>query len=420
MTPATDRGGRQLPEAAYAAALAALPGVGPGRLRRLLDGAVPSQVWAEVVASHPLDNGGRWKVEAERADVGGRWAAMGRLGIGALVLGAPGYPSALESDPDAPAVLFHLGDPAVLDGPPRVGVVGTRAATRYGLGVAAQIGAELAASGITVVSGLALGIDSAAHEGSVAGWESGRPTSAAPVAVVAGGLDSPYPSSGARLWRRVAATGVVVSESPIGAGSERWRFPKRNRILAALSQVLVVVECHQRGGSLHTVRAAIDRGISVGAVPGSVRSPASAGTNDLLADGCFPVRDVTDVMVALGLARAGIAPVRPRRARQRRPRVRGREIGGGWAGPPTPAADGPGPVGGVAAASVGEAGPPSLGSGGPGGNAGWLLDAMGWERCSMDQILRRTGRSLAAVSVELERLAAEGVVRGDGPAWERV
>ncbi|HUZ08900.1 MAG TPA: DNA-processing protein DprA [Acidimicrobiales bacterium] len=411
---------RTLPEAAYAAALAGLPDVGPTRLRRLLDGAEPSQAWARVLASHPLDTGRRWRAVAQRTDVAGNWSTMGRLGIGVLVLGGPRYPVALESDPGAPAVLFHLGDPTVIDDMPRVGIVGTRTATRYGLGVAAQLGAELAATGVAVVSGLALGVDSAAHEGAVAGWESGRPTSAPPVAVVAGGLDSPYPKAGARLWERVAGTGVVLSESPIGTGLERWRFPKRNRILAALSEVLIVVECHQQGGSLHTVRAAMSRGISVGAVPGSIRSPASAGTNDLLADGCFPVRDVTDVMVALGLARAGLSPVRQRRPRGRsETRARTRDAAGGERGSGTPAGDSR-PIGAIAAASAGEAERPCGRVGVHETASGWLLDAIGWERCSVDQILRRTGCSLAEVSVELERLAARGDLRSDGAWWERV
>ena len=408
-----------LPEVAYAAALAGLPDMGPAGLRRLLDRAVPSQAWARVLASHPLDDERRWRTAAERTDVAETWSAMGRLGIGVLVLGGPGYPAALESDPEAPAVLFHLGDPAILHDVPRVGVVGTRTATRYGLGVAAQLGAELAASGVAVVSGLALGIDSAAHEGAVAGWESGRPTSAPPVAVVAGGLDRPYPRTGARLWERVAGTGVVLSESPMGAGPARWRFPKRNRILAALSEVLVVVECHQQGGSLHTVRAAMSRGISVGAVPGSIRSPASAGTNDLLADGCFPVRDVTDVTVALGLAHAARSPVRERRSRGRpRPPAQASEVVAEGQGSRLPSRD-LRRIGAIAAASAGEVEGPSARVGDPEGGPGWLLGAIGWERCSVDQILRRTGRPLAEVSVELERLAGRGDLRGDGAWWER-
>ena len=136
--------------------------------------------------------------------------------------------------------------------------------------------------GVSIVSGLALGIDGAAHEGATA---AGAP----PIAVVAGGLDDPYPRRHARLWARVAEQGAVYSESPAGVRTEKWRFPVRNRLLAMLSDVVVVVESRHRGGSMYTVAAAAERGIPVGAVPGSIRSQTSEGTNSLLADGCFPV-----------------------------------------------------------------------------------------------------------------------------------
>ena len=176
-------------------------------------------------------------------------------------------------------------------------LVGTRAPTRYGIGVAAQFGADLAAAGVSVVSGLALGIDGAAHEGACG---AGAP----PIGVVAGGLDDPYPRRHARLWERVAARGVVVSESPAGVRTEKWRFPVRNRLLAALSDVVVVVESRHHGGSRHTVDAAVARGVPVGAVPGSIRSATSEGTNALLADGAFPVCSYGDILVALSLAGA--------------------------------------------------------------------------------------------------------------------
>jgi len=304
-------------------------------------------------------------------------------------------------------VLFFRGDLSVIDRFPRVALVGTRSATRYGLGLAAQLGAELATGAVSVVSGLALGIDGAAHEGACAGWEAGRPIAAPPVAVVAGGLDDPYPRRHATLFERVARCDVIVSESPIGAPDLARRFPQRNRILAALAEVVVVVECHLSGGSLHTVRAAARRGIAVGAVPGSVRSSASAGTNDLLADGCFVVRDVTDVRVALGLARAGADPVRPRDRR---------------AGtlPPTPTpfrpARAPGPPAMPAARAAGARAAESVPD-----DAGTaeqrVLGALGAEQCSLEQLLWRSGLSLAALSAALERLEAAGTVVGDGGWW---
>ena len=261
--------------------------------------------WAEVTAGHADDPGGEWRRAARGVDVAATWARHRRHGVAVLVLGADDYPAALAGDPEAPAVLFALGQPAAVDRSPRVAVVGTRSATRYGLAMAARLGADLASAGVVVVSGLALGIDGAAHEGATSGWAAAPGHGAPPVGVVATGLDAPYPPGNARLWERVARAGAIVSETPVGVPVPRWRFPQRNRIMAALADVVVVVECHPRGGALHTVRAAMARGLTVGAVPGSVRSPASAGTNDLLADGAFVVRDAADVLVAVGRSRPG-------------------------------------------------------------------------------------------------------------------
>jgi DNA processing protein len=430
-----------LPDGASLTALAALPRLGPAGLRRILAGTEPPDAWAAVLMGHSLDVDGQWATAARAIDVEERWRIGCRLGIRVHTPGDGTYPRILADTPSPPPVLFCLGDVSVVDEHARVGVVGTRACTRYGLGMAAQIGAELAGQGVAVVSGLALGIDGAAHEGAVAGRESGGDDAGPPVAVVAGGLDRPYPPSATRLWERVARLGVVMSESPVGTPIARWRFPNRNRLLAALSDVVVVVESHQHGGSLYTARAAMDRGVPVGAVPGSVRSPASAGTNDLLADGCFPVRDSTDVLVALELARAGDVPVRAHRRATRDPAATGTSGGASGApssstAPPSAGLSSPAPssvmgTGGampVVAARIAEAPPATetqLGEaiGAPsvrrGAGAALVLEAIGWERCSIEQILRRTGRSLSEVSLELERLAADGVIHGDGSSWER-
>ena len=150
-----------------------------------------------------------------------------------------------------------------------------------------------------------------------------------PVGVVAGGLDKPYPARHARLWQRVAEHGAVVSESPAGVRTERWRFPVRNRLLAALSDVVIVIESRHHGGARHTVDAAAALGIPVGAVPGSIRSATSEGTNALLADGAFPACSTADILVALSLVGVqvsppagirrvrGLAPTERRRARAR-------------------------------------------------------------------------------------------------------
>lgn len=420
---------RALPQEAYAAALAALPGIGPRTLRSLLVEREPEAAWHLVA-------GGEWndrrRAQSARAaanvDVAAHWRAHTERGVQVAVLGRRGYPAALANDDDAPAVLFALGDPLVLDRHPRVAIVGTRSATRYGLALAAELGAGLAKNGVVVVSGLALGVDGAAHEGAlgrraapggestvgraiaadvrgVADADEAAAGAAPPVAVVAGDVLSPYPRAHAPLWRRVASCGAVVSEAPLGSADLAWRFPQRNRIIAALSQVVVVVECHFRGGSLHTVHAASQRGIPVGAVPGSVRSPASAGTNALLADGCFVVRDAADVMVAVGLATASSIPVRPVERRRAVP-----------------------PVGAVRRHSIvaerGATAPdtfvPDLRSSDTAlGAEGAVLAALGWEPCSLEELLARTGLSLDVASASLERLRRSGAVRGEAGWWAR-
>ena len=287
---------------ACAAALLDLPGMTPVRLARVLDGFGPVLAWHAVRAgAHPGDRSRRFTSAARRVDPADVLTRYRSAGVSLLLPDAAGYPAALAGDPGAPAVLTAVGDPSVTDGRPAVAVVGTRSATPYGASVAAEFGRGLAQSGVVVVSGLALGIDAAAHAGAL----DAGPDAVPPVAVVGTGLDVVYPSGNRTLWRQVAARGAVLSEAPLGTPALPRVFPARNRIIAALSDVVVVVECHGRGGSFHTVEAAARRAVPVCAVPGSVRSPASRGTNGLLVDGCAPVRDLDDVLTALALARGG-------------------------------------------------------------------------------------------------------------------
>ena len=294
-----DRDGHARHEDACAAALVELAGMTPVRLARILDGMGPSVAWAALAAgTHPADRARRFRGEAAGTApeaVAERYRAAG---VAVLLPGRLGYPGALEGDPGAPAVLGALGHPGVLDGRPAVAVVGTRSATPYGARVAADLGHDLAAAGAVVVSGLARGIDGAAHRGAL------RAAAAPPVAVAGTGLTCPYPERHRALWEAVAEAGAVLSEAPLAAPPRPGGFPARNRIIAALADVVVVVECHARGGSLHTVEAAARRAIPVLAVPGSVHSRASDGANALLVDGCAPVRDAADVLAAVALARA--------------------------------------------------------------------------------------------------------------------
>jgi DNA processing protein len=172
-----------------------------------------------------------------------------------------------------------------------VTIVGARRATSYGREVARELGRELASAGMIVVSGLAFGIDGCAHRGAL---DAGRT-----IAVLGCGPDVAYPSSHRTLWRRICEIGLVISEFPPGATPWRWTFPARNRIMAALSGMTVVVEAATRSGSLITTDLAADLGRDLGAVPGPVTSRASAGPNGLLASGAQVIRDAQDVLDAM-------------------------------------------------------------------------------------------------------------------------
>lgn len=209
------------------------------------------------------------------------------------------YPARLGELRDMPAVLFGRGDRELLTAlgeQPAVTVVGSRRPSAYGREIATRIGGELGTAGLIVVSGMALGIDSCAHEGALAGG--GRT-----VAVLGSGPDVPSPAQMARLYERIADEGLILSELPPGTSARRWTFPARNRIMAALAAMTVVVEARQRSGSLITATMAADLGREVGAVPGPVGSSAAAGTNALLRDGAQLVRggdDVLDSMLGIG------------------------------------------------------------------------------------------------------------------------
>jgi len=204
------------------------------------------------------------------------------------------FPVGLHDAADAPWVLIGRGDPALLDRlepQAAVTVVGARRASSYGRQVARELGRELAAAGLSVVSGLAFGIDACAHRGAL----DVGPT----VAVLGCGADVAYPASHRSLWRQICERGLVLSELPPGTRAWRWTFPARNRIMAALASMTVVVEAAQRSGSLITADLAADLGRDLGAVPGPVSSRGSAGTNDLLAGGACLIRDAQDVLDAM-------------------------------------------------------------------------------------------------------------------------
>lgn len=272
----------------------------PVRLRRLLACGTPEEAWLKVMTSSTSIVGiGDSALRAWRATDHGRVAQVTESCVTAQVTvsvrGDETYPSVLLADPHAPSVLFMLGERQPLS-MRRVGIVGTRLATQSGRHFARTLGEQLAAEGVSVVSGLARGIDVEAHRGVLAATN-GAP----PIAVVAGGPDVVYPREHQRIWHEVAENGLIISEYPPGSRPEPYRFPLRNRILAALSEVLVVVESRVTGGSMITVQEAMKRDITVMSVPGSPHVKPSEGTNELLRDGCAPVTCVDDVLVALGL-----------------------------------------------------------------------------------------------------------------------
>jgi len=339
----------ELPVEAYLAGIVGVPGVGPAKQRELLADATPQEAWERVR-----------RLPGAPADLEQLWDRHLRAGV--LVAGRshPQYPEVLLDDPEPPAVLFCRGDLGGL-ARRRVGVVGTRNASRYGLGVAEQLGARLGAAGVAVVSGLALGVDGAVHRGLL------RSGGAPPIAVVGSGLDVVYPGRHRALWEQVAAEGLLLSELPLGMRPTRWSFPARNRIIAALSEVVVVVESKQAGGSLYTADEALLRDRPLFAVPGPITSPAARGTNRLIADGAMPLCAVDDVFLALGLS-----------------------------------------------SPAGSAGPRE-----PGGAPGRVLDACAHESVTLETLVGRSGLTLTEVVTAIDELCRGGWLAEVAGRYER-
>jgi DNA processing protein len=222
-------------------------------------------------------------------------AACAARSVTITTIAGTGYPTLLAEIPDPPLVLYHRGAPPV-EIAPAIAVVGSRRATRYGLRVAFELARELAAAGLVITSGLAIGIDGAAHEGAVAAGRS--------AAVLAGGLDRLYPRSHRRLYERLLERGTILSEHPPGTPPLPHHFPVRNRIVTGLASATVIVEAAERSGSLISARLALDQGRELLAVPGNIDSETSRGSNALLREGCAPLLEVADVLHALGIETA--------------------------------------------------------------------------------------------------------------------
>ncbi len=432
----TRRSTSPLPPGAFAAALAALPGAGPAWLVGVLAPGghpqSPERAWGELLAGRlapprprrattgagsgpqglrvsPLAPAGQTPPDAPSGwpglspDAPARtWRRCQAAEAQVSWFGASGYPAALAGGPSPPGVLFFVGELALLERP-CVALVGTRRCTPEGREVAYRLAYDLAAAGVAVVSGLAAGIDGAAHAGALAAAQAGAAGST--VGVAASGVDVPYPAKHAALWRQVCRQGVVISESPPGQPAQSWRFPSRNRLIAGLSRIVVVVESHIQGGSWHTVEAALQRGVEVAGVPGPVLSPASAGTNLLLREGALLVRNADDVLEAMGL---GASPaVQPSLL------------------PPRPSSPCAGGSASPRAGGLGDEGTavPARGTHEPPGPLGPLertvYQALGRRPQTVDDLVERCGLPLGAVLIALEHLGEQGAATHHAGWWAR-
>ncbi|WP_341646672.1 DNA-processing protein DprA [Thauera sp. SDU_THAU2] len=279
--------------------LAATPGLGADRQRSLLAAfglprhifaagrsaitGVVGSVAADALLAEPRQD---W-IERARA-----WAAEDGSHI--LTLADEAYPRALLDIADPPVLLYVKGDPALLQRP-ALAIVGARSATPQGDTNAEAFARHLAAQGFTIVSGLAAGIDAAAHRGALAAGAAGAGT----VAVVGTGIDRIYPARNAALAREIAACGAIVSEFPLGTPPLQHNFPRRNRVIAGLAQGVLVVEAALNSGSLITARLAAETGREVFAIPGSIHSPLSRGCHRLIRDGAKLVETAEDVVEEL-------------------------------------------------------------------------------------------------------------------------
>jgi DNA processing protein len=262
--------------------------VGPITFRELLK-YFPSATEALDALPSLAAKGGRRIRVCPKSQVEEEMAAAEAAGARHVHLGEPDYPTALAAAEDAPPVLLAMGDVQLLNRP-AVAIVGARNASTNGRRIAREIAAGVAAEGLVVASGMARGIDAAAHEGALEGGT---------VAVLAGGPDVVYPEENRKLYESVRECGAILAESPPGLVPQARHFPRRNRVISGLSLGVVVVEAAVRSGSLITARLANEQGREVMAVPGSPLDPRCRGTNDLIRNGATMVEEAGDVLATL-------------------------------------------------------------------------------------------------------------------------
>ncbi|HRJ44632.1 MAG: DNA-processing protein DprA [Caldilineaceae bacterium] len=292
------------PPKAYWIGFNQVPGIGPARLSALIEtcGSIEAAWKAPIqqLKEAGLDRRSLESLLAVRRslDLDAAWQRVAQSGVRVYTWDDAEYPDNLRQTPLSPPVLFVRGEVQEEDRL-AVALVGTRQASAYGREVARGLGQELARNGVTVVSGLALGIDAVAHE---AALEAGGRT----IAVLGSGVDQIYPAQNRKLGLAMTQQGALVSEYPLGTRPEANNFPPRNRIISGLSLAVVVVEAGQRSGALITAKFAAEQGRDVFAVPGSILQPSSAGCNALIQDGALPLLSIVDLLDQLHLERAAI------------------------------------------------------------------------------------------------------------------
>lgn len=291
-----------LPEKAYWLVLNKVNGIGAARFAALLNtfgsaetawGASIRQLQEAGLDRRSLEN---LLVARQKLDLRAEWEHYQRSGFSALTLLDENYPANLRQIDAPPPLIFVRGELFDTD-EVAVALVGTRRATSYGREVAHNVATELAQAGVTVVSGLALGVDTVAHR---AALEAGGRT----IAVLGSGVDQIYPAQNHQLALEIERNGALVSEYPIGTRPMAANFPPRNRIISGLSRSVVIVEASQQSGALITAEFALDQGRELFAVPGSILHPGSSGCNELIRNGAAPLLSTNDLLEQLNIMRA--------------------------------------------------------------------------------------------------------------------
>lgn len=376
--------------------LTLLPGIGPERQRSLLAAfGLPERIFAAgrsaITAVAGADTADLLLAAPDRARIDAALAWAAEPGNRILTLADATYPRGLLEIPDPPVLLYVKGDPALLSST-ALAVVGARSATPGGIANAQAFAESLAAAGLTIVSGLALGIDAASHRGALA-QENGKT-----VAVIGTGADRVYPARHQALAREIVQRGAIVSELPLGTPALPHNFPRRNRLIAGLARGVLVVEAAVGSGSLITARLASECGREVFAIPGSIHSPLARGCHRLIRDGAKLVETAADVLEELAWGAPSAASTdRPsaRRATKPAPAARPQAASAPLFAPP--AADGDGPPEHAA-----------------------VLAALGHDPLDVDTLAARSGLTLDALYAILLSLELDGrVSRLPGGRFQR-